>query len=53
MDIRLQYTVRGKEEPDSVALTVEIIKTVGDTAYIQGSYPNIGYKPVLKIFKAK
>jgi hypothetical protein len=46
------YVINEKEKPD-VKLSVEIIKITGDTAYIQGSYPNIKYKPVLKIVKMK
>jgi hypothetical protein len=42
---------RGK--PDSVWLTIEIINIVGDTAFLQGSYPHINYKPILKIVKVK
>jgi hypothetical protein len=47
------YVIDEKEKPDSVKLSVEIIKITGDTAYIQGSYPNIKYKPVLKIVRVK
>jgi len=48
-----KYKIEEKEKPESRWLTVEIIKIVGDTAYLQGSYPNIDNKPVLKIFKVK
>ena len=32
-----KYKIKEKEKPESIWLTVEIVKIVGDTAYIQGS----------------
>jgi hypothetical protein len=48
-----KYKIEEPGKPDSVWLTVEVVKIVGDTAYIKGSYPNIEYQPILKIVKVK
>ena len=48
-----KYKIAEKGKSDSAWLTIAIIKIVDDTAYMQGSYPNIDYKPILKIVKVK
>jgi hypothetical protein len=50
-DCKCKIAEKGKR--GSAWLTSHIIKIVDDTACMQGSYPNIDYKPILKIVKGK
>ena len=47
------YTLVNKRSTNSEKLTVEIIKIVDDTILMRGSYPNIAYKPEMKMIKIR